>query len=202
MPPVFSNVVDQVGAELLQKWIAALPASPVKFVRDWTVKDLLPKLDAARRKSSPFPAARSESAERTYKKLGCIQCHRLNEEGGGAGPDLTTVGARLSPAQILTSIVAPSERISPEYAATLIVTTDGRVFEGRIEAETESTIRLRSSESLAPATTLLKSEVEERSASSRSMMPSGMLNSCTESEAIDLLIYLSNTGARSSANQN
>jgi len=29
-----------------------------------------------------------------YRQEGCFTCHRLNGEGGGVGPDLTTEGSR------------------------------------------------------------------------------------------------------------
>lgn len=194
MPPLFSNVVDEVGAALLREWIASLPATPEKFVRAWSLEELQPKLTEATQVRQPVSETLRLSAEATYTRLGCIQCHRLNEEGGGAGPDLSAVGARLSPTEILESIVVPSKRVAPEYAGSVIVTTDGRTLEGRIEHEGQSSIRLRPTESFSDPITISKSDIEERTVSRRSMMPSGMLNACTEEEALDLLLYLSSCG--------
>ncbi|MDP3912051.1 MAG: c-type cytochrome [Gemmatimonadales bacterium] len=46
---------------------------------------------------------------------GCVGCHKIGEEGGAVGPDLSRVGARLNAAGIREAILAPDAKISPGF---------------------------------------------------------------------------------------
>ncbi len=141
-----------------------------------------------------------ENGEKTYRDLGCIQCHRIAEEGGGAGPDLTGIASKLTPPQILQSIVEPSATIAPEYALTMLTTIDGRVVSGRVEFEDDQVVRLRSPESFDTPITIPTAEIDERAQSKVSMMPADILNSCTEEEILDLVAYLLSATKNPAAN--
>ena len=184
MPPLCSRVVDEVGVNLIKDWIAALPKRERDFVRAWTTSQVLELWKTSNDERS------LENGKQLYRELGCIQCHRLADEGGGAGPDLTRLPAKLSPEQLIESIVEPSANIAPEYALTMITTTDGRVLSGRIEHEDTELIRLRSPESFDTPITIETTEVDQRTLSKVSMMPADMLNSCSEQEILDLLAYV------------
>jgi mono/diheme cytochrome c family protein len=54
---------------------------------------------------SPFAEAKAGALLRD--RLPCLGCHQLNREGGRIGPDLSTLGARRSPAFVLGMIVDP-----------------------------------------------------------------------------------------------
>ena len=184
MPPLYTRVVDQAGVKLIHEWVATMPRSERVFVRDWTTEELVARLDDLTDQRSP------ERGRKTYQDLGCIQCHRIGDEGGGAGPDLSTITKRLAPAQIIQSIVEPSAAIAAEYALTMVTTSDGRALRGRIEYEDANVIRLRSPESFDVPVTVEKSKVDVRALSTVSMMPEDMLNSCSVDEILDLLAYL------------
>ena len=55
---------------------------------------------------SPFATAKAETLLRD--RLACLGCHRLGDDGGVIGPDLTTVGARRSPSFIYAMITNPA----------------------------------------------------------------------------------------------
>ena len=188
MPPLVSHLVDQTAAKLLHDWIRGMEPPEQTFVRDWKVDDLAPSLDK-------LNANRAFAAGKTaFVTTGCVQCHRFQGEGGGAGPSLSGVGKRLQPLELLEAIVDPSKKVLPEFAATLIQTTDGRIVEGRIERESDSHIIVRTAESFATPTTILKAHIEQRAISQRSSMPSRMLNSLTEHQVLDLFAYLLTDG--------
>jgi mono/diheme cytochrome c family protein len=46
---------------------------------------------------------------------GCLGCHKVGSEGGAIGPDLTRIGARLSPNLLREAILAPDARIARGY---------------------------------------------------------------------------------------
>jgi len=64
----------------------------------------LPRLDATSTSTAVPPQAQPVAqptqvvlikyGKTLYKQEGCFMCHRLNGEGGGVGPDLTTEGTR------------------------------------------------------------------------------------------------------------
>ncbi len=183
MPPLVSNRVDTSAVELFREWIGTLE-SDRKFVRNWSVADLqehLPMKNAGRS---------LERGKELFKTAGCGQCHRIQDEMAGIGPNLTGVATRLKPEEILESIIEPSAKIAEKYAATILVTVGGRVVQGRIQSETDEALILRGQESFAEPQTILKSEIEERVLSTVSMMPKGNLNHLERDEILDLLAYL------------
>ncbi len=183
MPPLVSNVVDQRAARLIHDWIKDMQPER-KFVRDWKMDDLLPSLDDVKANRS------FKAGETAFRDLGCIQCHRFHGNGGGAGPDLSGVCNRVPPSELLEAILAPSKKVAPDYATTVILTTAGNTVQGRIERETDAFVVVRSSTSFAEPMRILKEDIEQRFVSQSSIMPSGMLNSLAKTEVLDLLAYL------------
>lgn len=54
---------------------------------------------------APYERAKAEALLR--RRLPCLGCHRLDDEGGRIGPDLTSVGTRRTPAYIRAMIREP-----------------------------------------------------------------------------------------------
>src|SRR3984957_16282166 len=79
----------------------------------------------------------------------CLMCHRMGNEGGAVGPDLTAVASRFSRRDILESILEPSKVISQQFANADIVLNDGNTLTGRIVSETGDKLVIRPS-MLAP----------------------------------------------------
>jgi ubiquinol-cytochrome c reductase cytochrome b subunit len=50
---------------------------------------------------------------KVYQVEGCASCHMLSGRGGTTGPDLTTVGARLTGPQIQQQILKPRDKMPP-----------------------------------------------------------------------------------------
>lgn len=183
MPPLVSRQVDRSAVDLLQEWISSMKPDR-EFVRDWTVTDLQGDLSGLSEGRS------TERGKELFRSVGCGQCHRIEEEIAGIGPNLTGVRQRLKPQQILESIVTPSAQIAEKYAATIIATTAGRVFQGRVQSEDEESIVLTGQNSFAEPQRILKSEIEDRAQSKVSMMPKGTVNHLQRDEILDLLAYV------------
>src|SRR5262249_43946804 len=89
MPPVVIRRADEQAIMLFRDWIRGMRPEH-QFVKDWKMEDLLPLLDK-------LNTGRSfEAGMAAFKQAGCGQCHRFAGEEGSVGPDLTSVGKRLS----------------------------------------------------------------------------------------------------------
>ena len=181
MPPLVSTTVDDRAVALLGDWIRSMKPTQT-FVRDWTMQDL--KLDLVKEGRS------LDSGRAAFRQTGCNQCHRFAGEGGTVGPDLTGIGKRLPPHDLLESIILPSKVISEGYATTEIETKFGDVITGRVERENDRELVVRPSLANDTTVTIRKSDIRERSLSKTSNMPTGMLNTLEETQILDLLAYL------------
>ena len=128
---------------------------------------------------------------RVFAAAGCFACHTCNGEGGALGPDLTAAGSRLATGDLLEAIVEPSREISDQYGTSEIALRDGRRLSGRIINYTEQGLVL--SENLfdpAQGVRLKESEIVTITPSKISLMPSGLLDTFSASEILDLLAFL------------
>ncbi|MCM4151924.1 heme-binding protein [Arenibacter sp. N53] len=121
----------------------------------------------------------------------CITCHSMLGEGENIGPDLTQLGTRFSPQDILRAIIDPSDVISDQYNTTVYTLKDGKSIAGRLMNETELNYVV-SQNPYAPDQTreIPKDQVVNTKLSSVSLMPPGTINRLNEEEVKDLLAYL------------
>jgi putative heme-binding domain-containing protein len=183
MPPRGTHVVDAAAVQLIHDWIAAMKPRR-KFVKNWTMDELADNLNEATHGRS------FETGSKLFNELGCIQCHRFAAAGGGAGPDLSGIAERRAPSELLESILEPSKHIAPEFAATVVITTSGKTFEGRIGQEDGEKLVLHTADSLAEPLVVARSEIDEQYPSTKSTMPEGLLNTLEKLEILDLLAYM------------
>ncbi|HTL31018.1 MAG TPA: c-type cytochrome [Tepidisphaeraceae bacterium] len=159
-----------------------------KFVRSWTMADLTPEL--SRLKSGRSYAKGKE----VFASLSCVKCHRFNGEGGASGPDISGVGNRFQPTDLLEAIVLPSKVISDQYQATEFITKKKEMIVGTVHEENDQQVVVRSSPLSTATETVLKKDIAERRPSKTSIMPQGLIDVCTADEILDLLAYLRSAG--------
>jgi putative heme-binding domain-containing protein len=176
-------MVDGDAVKLFDNWIAQLRPQR-KFVKEWLFEDLARDLEGL------GPSRSHEVGARLFNELGCVQCHRLAGAGGGAGPDLSSIANERTPQELLESILEPSKKIAAEFAATVVITSDGRTLHGRVSSENDREIVLHVEDSLSPPVTIRKDNIEDRQLSTASTMPKGLLDTLQKSEILDLLAYL------------
>ncbi len=187
MPPLVTTVVDERAVALFRDWIGGTKPSQ-QFVREWNMEDLLPALEQIK-------SGRSfESGRTAFRQTGCSQCHRFAGEGGSVGPDLTAVGRRLSPHDLLESILLPSKVIAEGYATTEIETKSGGVINGRVEREDDRAVLIRPLAATEEVATIRKADIRHRALSTISNMPTGIVNTLSETQVLDLLAFLLSDG--------
>ena len=117
----------------------------------------------------------------------CIRCHRINEFGGQAGPDLSHIGSQIPDREILEAMLDPQARIAPDYGMTQITLTDGELIEGSILDDAPNKIRLRLAD--GSEVQLDREKIATIAPAASGMPPMGEL--LTPLELRDLTAYLS-----------
>ncbi|MCH2126463.1 MAG: c-type cytochrome [Pirellulaceae bacterium] len=120
----------------------------------------------------------------------CAACHTLYGSGGKIGPDLTGSN-RANLAYLLLNSVDPSYDVADSYKMISILTVDGQILNGVLAEENGSRVVLKTVEQ--PRLVILKQDIDERSVSSKSMMPDGQLEKMKPQEVLDLIKYLRTT---------
>ncbi|MFO0961225.1 MAG: c-type cytochrome, partial [Isosphaeraceae bacterium] len=121
----------------------------------------------------------------------CAKCHIHSGQGGKVGPDLT--GMATHPREeLLIHILDPSRSVEGNFVAYSVATTDGRVLSGLLASETKTAIELLDAEGKTIA--IPRDEIEELSASKKSLMPEGFEKQVTPADLADLLAFLTQRG--------
>ncbi|MEX2559353.1 MAG: PVC-type heme-binding CxxCH protein, partial [Pirellulales bacterium] len=118
----------------------------------------------------------------------CKNCHRVQGQGGGIGPDLSQIGKKYDRAALLETILEPSKAVAPEYIAYLLETQDGLVHAGFVVDKSDEQVVLKDANNnliRVPA-----GEVALLAAQQKSLMPELVLSDVTAQDAADLLAYL------------
>lgn len=124
-------------------------------------------------------------------KKACATCHRHGTEGGNVGPDLT--GMAVHPKQeLLTHILDPNQSVEGNFRTYTVLTVDGGIFTGMLGGESRTSIDLIDVQ--GKKSTILREEIEELSASSKSLMPEGFESQISRDAMADLLEFLTTRG--------
>ncbi|MDZ4773982.1 MAG: ThuA domain-containing protein [Planctomycetota bacterium] len=118
----------------------------------------------------------------------CARCHVVNGAGASVGPDLSSVGRRLTREDIVDSILAPSASITHGFGATTLELNDGTSVFGRVVRTTPEAATLV--DSAGTARVFPRNLVKSNSASSVSAMPNGLAATLTNEEFRDLVAYV------------
>ncbi|MCK5922391.1 MAG: c-type cytochrome, partial [Methylococcales bacterium] len=73
---------------------------------------------------------------------GCMQCHKIGNEGGMQGPELTDIHKRLGKDKILESLINPNAVIAEGYGMSSVKLKNGTSTMGRIAKKTDAEILL------------------------------------------------------------
>ncbi|HEY2840290.1 MAG TPA: PVC-type heme-binding CxxCH protein [Pirellulales bacterium] len=116
----------------------------------------------------------------------CQQCHILFATGGKVGPELTGSN-RKELDYVLSNVLDSSAQVGKDYQATVLGTDDGRVLTGIIRGEDKDSVTLVT----ATETVIVpKDEIEERTLSTKSMMPDDLWKPLSDHEIRSLVLYL------------
>ncbi len=123
----------------------------------------------------------------------CLACHKVGDQGGTIGPDLTSLSKARTPEEIVASVLWPRLKVEPEYQAFGFALDDGRVVQGYKQGETDDAVRVRDA-TLGEVVTLPRDEIVE-SRPLGTLMPEGLTAATSPGERNDLFAFLLTLGA-------
>lgn len=134
--------------------------------------------------------ARGEAIYRR-KDLNCTGCHAIAGAGGQVGPGLESIGASAPLDYLADSLWEPNKAIKENYHSTVVATADGEVLSGIIVRQSDKELVLRDAEGRERA--IPGDQIEERKPGG-SLMPTGLLDTLTRQEQLDLVRFLHELG--------
>jgi putative membrane-bound dehydrogenase-like protein len=130
--------------------------------------------------------ASAERGAAVFEKT-CSKCHRIDGKGHNVGPDISDTRNRSRDA-LLYDILDPNRRVDPQFSEYIVVTTDGRTFNGLLVSDSAQEIVLRQPEGREQS--IVRSDIDEMVATSKSLMPEGVEKDVTIQQMADLLEFL------------
>lgn len=120
-------------------------------------------------------------------KGGCLNCHRVKDNGSRLGPDLSDIGGLRRVVELEKSITDPNAEILPQYRFFKLVTKDGSTVTGRILNQDTFTVELI--DSRQRLLSYSKPDLREFTPVDKSPMPS-FKDKLSSQEMADLVTYL------------
>ena len=125
-------------------------------------------------------------------KVACLNCHKIGDQGGIVGPDLSRVGFELTPEQLAESLLWPSLLVKPGYEAVTVALTNGTLVQGYPVSKSDKALTLRRASS-TEVLTIPNEEIEEVGKPG-TLMPDALMANLTSEEQRDLLRFLIDVG--------
>jgi putative heme-binding domain-containing protein len=117
----------------------------------------------------------------------CDSCHMVSGRGGRLGPDLSRVGERRNPDELVSDIIDPHQDVAPRWWTIKVTGADGVAREGLRMNEDSFSLRIMDDDS--NLWSYPKSQIESYERLQESTMPS-YAQTLTDSEVDDLVAYL------------
>jgi putative heme-binding domain-containing protein len=172
------------------------PVSPITpsgtrpFVQAWNVADFDDVISVGLEGNRDF-----RNGSRLFSAVSCSACHQFKEYSRAVGPDLSKAGDKFSPRDLLESITDPSREILSPYGQMIFELVDGTLVTGRIVSLSGDTLQVNT-DMMRPheLVSVDRKRVRTKTESPVSMMPSGLLNTLSKDDVLDLLAFLLSGG--------
>ncbi len=150
------------------------------------------KAGAIAEKWEPYIEGDPESGKELFfdseSPAACAKCHKVGDDGGEVGPELTSVAGTRTPKFIVESVLDPSKEIASGYESILIVTKDGRYITGILKKEGEQTIEIADEEGTIQS--IGTDIIAQKAPQTTSLMPGNFSEILTMQQFHDVLAYL------------
>jgi quinoprotein glucose dehydrogenase len=116
----------------------------------------------------------------------CMQCHKVGNDGGIQGPDLTKVGERQKADKLLESVIDPNAVIADNYGTSTVTLNDGKTVMGRVASKTADKMTII--DPTGKKVEIAAKDIKEASAPISAMPPMGL--TLPPRDLRDLIAYL------------
>jgi quinoprotein glucose dehydrogenase len=120
--------------------------------------------------------------------LPCARCHKVNGEGGEAGPELTLIGKQKSKEYLLESVIKPSAHIAQGFDIVTFTLKNGDTETGSLASESPAQIVLKHAD--GTTTNIDPKQVQQR-VTALSSMPEIYAQVLTRTQLRDIVAFLS-----------
>ena len=181
--PVSSLSLDEVQ-RVLQSYPKAVTQNATALITRLKEKDQQQqqRLAAFEKLTTGGNAARGRQVFFS-RKAACSSCHRVQNEGGKIGPDLSTIGSIRQSRDLLEAILFPNASFARGYRPYTVVTEKGKSHNGLISRETSDDIVLRKTD--LSEIRIRRKDIELMRESTQSIMPGGLESVLSEQELRD-----------------
>lgn len=185
-----SDVLDHSE---LKRALVRFPPEIYLEAKDWLNRLVDAQLDRRRRINQlvlNLPEGRPEKGKMVFHSAQtlCARCHRVDDEGGLVGPDLSRIGRIRNRTDLVESILYPSSTIGRDFESWTMNLSDGEQVSGVILEQTGDKIRYALAD--GQAREVERSKVLSMKPSPISIMPQGLDHAMTPDQLADLLAYL------------
>lgn len=159
---------------------------------DWIPESEAPAAPAWRRRLATldWSAGDSGRGRTVFVRQKCDACHH---GARAVGPDLAGVAGRFSREDLFRAIIEPSREVPARYAATMVATRDGQIYQGVVIYEAVDGTIVQTG--AASTVRIAGRDIAERRTVQSSPMPTGLLDDLTNQELVDLDAYLRSLAA-------
>ncbi|MBX3742480.1 MAG: c-type cytochrome [Akkermansiaceae bacterium] len=132
----------------------------------------------------------TEAGRRIFQsgKGSCIVCHKIADEGRNVGPDLSTIGSIRTERDLLESIIFPNNTLARDFETRIFETADGRSIMGLVKSHTAEGLLV--ADMGGNEFSLRHDQIVSDTTMTDSLMPTGLDQTLTERELIDLVAWL------------
>ncbi len=153
--------------------------------REWTIDEVVKLAE------SGLDGRNKEHGKDMFRAALCAACHRLGNEGGATGPDLTSLAGRFVVRDLAEAILDPNKVVSDQFAFDLITRQDGTEVTGKIIGQKDGKWIIATSPfDFTQTTEIERNAIKGTKHSPVSPMPPGLINRLNPGELKDLLAYL------------
>ena len=121
-------------------------------------------------------------------KAKCAKCHKVNQDGGEIGPDLSFVGTSRTKEFLVESILEPNKVLTSGFATVSVLSKEGKFFNG-----VQKNIKKDSFDLIDEAgkvSSIKQDRINKFKFADKSLMPDNFKTVLSEQEIADILFYL------------
>jgi putative heme-binding domain-containing protein len=168
---------DKLSQRIVQEWGQIRGG-------DQAMKEQIRKTINAYR-GAPLWAFDAAAGKKHFDKL-CASCHAPADQRIEIAPKLQGTGSK-GIDYAIENVIDPNAVIGKDYQARVIRTKDGQVITGLVQADSTSSLSIRTATETIEVD---KEQIEELKVSENSFMPVGLLDTLDERQRIELFKYL------------